>query len=59
MKNAFKILVLLIVGSFISCTENQEIVTNNGSIIDGEQFGIKKHKANPEREKEDVDLEEI
>ena len=44
MKNLFKILVVVLVVSFVSCTENQEIVTKNGNIIDAEQFGVEKEE---------------
>ncbi|SNR14547.1 hypothetical protein [Tenacibaculum jejuense] len=42
MKNLFKTLVVVTLLSFVSCTENQEIVTNNGQIIDSEQHAVKK-----------------
>ncbi|WP_299835337.1 hypothetical protein [uncultured Tenacibaculum sp.] len=58
MKNLFKILVVVLVVSFVSCTENQEIVTNNGNIIDAEQFGVEKGDTDPEHDKGDDDLEE-
>ncbi|WP_299682439.1 hypothetical protein [uncultured Tenacibaculum sp.] len=59
MKNLFKIVVLVIVVSFVSCTENQEIVTSNGQIIETEQFGTEKEDATaPDSETENPDLEE-
>ncbi|WP_442267537.1 hypothetical protein ACSIGC_07645 [Tenacibaculum sp. ZS6-P6] len=59
MKNLFKIIVLVIMVSFVSCTENEEIVTSNGQIIEAEQFGIDKEDANaPDSETEDPDMEE-
>lgn len=60
MKNLFKIVVVLVcVVNFVSCTENQEIVTDNGKIIDTDQFGTEKKDANPDHEgTSSPDLEE-
>lgn len=33
MKTLFKIIITLLILSFVSCTENQEIVTKDGKII--------------------------
>ena len=42
MKNIFKVIALVAVLGFISCTENEEIVTNENTIIQTDEFGTNK-----------------
>ena len=42
MKNVLKVIVLVLTLSFISCGNNEEIVTENGQVITTDQLAIDK-----------------
>ncbi|WP_299681049.1 hypothetical protein [uncultured Tenacibaculum sp.] len=42
MKNLLKFVAVVAILSFVSCTDNQEIVTENGQVIQTDEFAVGK-----------------
>lgn len=42
MKNLFKVVAVIAVFGFVSCTDSEEIITNENTIIQLDQFGTDK-----------------
>jgi hypothetical protein len=42
MKSLLKLIAIVAIFGFVSCTENEEIVTNENTIIQQDEFGTNK-----------------